>query len=240
MHTSVYSCLGYINSSVSSHAIANELITLASSEGMSLPNRQLQLLVFLSHGYSLAIIDRPLYFHNTHAWNWGPVIPKLYKSLQKYRGNFVTDLLKTDDELPANSDEAEIVRAVWESYGHLYGSQLSALTLRADAPWKVTWESNKFGIIPQPLIAAHYKRNIEYHDHNSSFYDLVAYAASKESTGIKESNAEPEPDLFLTLAEHQLFYQIELLNRKLEVSEDIFRIYQYDKFCVSLTTRDQY
>ena len=146
---------------VSAHAIANEFIKLAQEEGKSLTNMQLQKLVFLSQGYTLAILDHPLYYHNTHAWQWGPVIPKLYKPLQKFGRSLVTDQLEADDTLPQDSEEMEIVRAVWEGYGHLSGGQLSALTHKPNTPWSTTWESNQFGVIPEDLIAEHYKGIVE-------------------------------------------------------------------------------
>ena len=142
---------------VSAHAIANEFIKLAESEGKSLTNMQLQKLVLISQGYTLALLDRPLYYHNTHAWQWGPVIPKLYKSLQKYGRNFVTEELSAEDSLDKNSEEMEIVRGVWKGYGHLSGGQLSALTHKPGTPWSVTWEKDKFGVIDQDLIEDHYK-----------------------------------------------------------------------------------
>ncbi|MDD5125379.1 type II toxin-antitoxin system antitoxin SocA domain-containing protein [Methylovulum sp.] len=146
---------------VSSHAIANEFIALAKSEGKALTNMQLQKLVFISQGYTLAILEHPLYFHNTHAWQWGPVIPKLYKPLQKYGRNFVTESLESEDVLDQNSEEMEIIKAVWDGYGHLSGGRLSELTHKPNTPWSITWENNQFGIIPENLIAEHYKGIVE-------------------------------------------------------------------------------
>ena len=122
---------------------------------------QLQKLVFLAQGYSLAIFDAPLHFHNTNAWQWGPVIPKLYKSLQKYGSNFVTDFLQTTDEIEPNSNDAELIKAVWEGYGHYSGGQLSALTHEAGTPWSETWAREQFAVIDNSLIAAYYKSLVE-------------------------------------------------------------------------------
>jgi uncharacterized phage-associated protein len=146
---------------VSAQAVANEFIALANSEGKALTNMQLQKLVFLSQGYTLALFDKPLYYQDTHAWQWGPVIPKLYKSLQKYGNNFVDERLDTDDALDPESDEMEIVKAVWDGYGHLTGSQLSALTHKPNTPWTITWRNDRFGVIPNDLIAEYYKGIIE-------------------------------------------------------------------------------
>lgn len=148
--------------SVSSHAVANEFLRLAQTDGgKQLTNMQLQKLVFLSQGYTLAILGDELYYHDTHAWQWGPVVPKLYKSLQKFGRDFVDENLSAEDTIDPSSDEAAIISAVWEGYGHMTGMQLSELTHKPNTPWSVTWEHSQFDVIPQELIAEHYKGLIE-------------------------------------------------------------------------------
>lgn len=146
---------------VTSQAVANEFIRLAKEQGKLLTNMQLQKLVFIAQGFSLAIFDSPLHVHNTHAWQWGPVIPKLYKSLQKYGSDFVTDPLETTDEIIAGSDEADIIKAVLDNYGHYSASQLSNLTHRRDTPWSKTWDKEKFSVIDNDLIKEYYQGLVE-------------------------------------------------------------------------------
>ena len=144
---------------VSAHAVANEIIALADNDGKPLTNMQLQKLVFLSHGYTLALLEHPLYYDDTYAWQWGPVIRSLYKSLQKYGRGVVKKPLdaEAEDKLPSDGAEMEIIEAVWEGYGHLSGGQLSTITHKRNTPWSRTWDSDPFGIIPKSLIAKHYK-----------------------------------------------------------------------------------
>lgn len=145
----------------SSHAIANEFIKLAEEQGRQLTNMQLQKLVYIANGFSLAINDRPLYFEDTQAWQWGPVIPKLYKSLRKYGSSTVTDFLETDDKVDQTSQDAEIIRAVFENYGRYTGSQLSALTHQPNTPWHETWNDRQFSSINPEVIKKHYEELIE-------------------------------------------------------------------------------
>jgi len=146
---------------ISSHAIANKFIKLAENSGKPLTNMQLQKLVFLSQGYSLALLGRQIYYHNTHAWQFGPVVPKLYKSLQKYGRSFVNEELQTDDQVIDPSQELDVIEAVWEVYGHMTGNQLSTLTHKDGTPWSVTWKSSQFGVIPESVISEHYKSIVE-------------------------------------------------------------------------------
>lgn len=140
-----------------SHAIANEFLRLTRQQGKQLTNMQLQKLVFLAQGYALAVQGNPIHNHDTRAWQWGPVIPKLYKSLQKFGSNVVTEDLKAEDVIDDNSDEARIIKAVLEAYGDRSGSELLAITHQANTPWSKTWEKKQFSIIDNALIANYYK-----------------------------------------------------------------------------------
>lgn len=141
----------------SAHAVANAFIELASEDDCRLTNMQLQKLVFIANGYSLAIKNRPLYWNNNHAWQWGPVIPRLYKSLQKYGSNEIPDVLESEDNIDKASWSHELIRATWEAYGKKSGAQLSALTHRPGTPWDRTWSTNRFDVIPLDLIRDHYR-----------------------------------------------------------------------------------
>lgn len=151
---------------VSAHAVANAFLDLAEQEGRSLTNMQVQKLVFLAHGYMLAIYDRPLYYDNTHAWQWGPVVPRLYKAMQRFGSGFVSDRLTSKDASKdaiddSDADAKAVVHAVWQGYGHRSGGELSSITHKSGSPWSKTWERKKFDVIPTEDIAAYYRALVE-------------------------------------------------------------------------------
>jgi len=142
----------------SANAVANAFISLAKREGKALTNMQVQKLVYISQGFSLALLGRSLFKDDAHAWQWGPVIPKLYKALQKYGNKEVTELIENvSDPVPDNSDECALIKEVWGAYGEFSGAKLSALTHQEGTPWSLTWEQNRFGVIPLDVITEHYK-----------------------------------------------------------------------------------
>ena len=145
----------------SPEAVANAFLGLARAEEKQLTNMQVQKLVFLAQGYSLAILGRCLYENNIHAWQWGPVIPRLYKALQAYGSGVVRDQLKADDEVPSTCEEYEVIQGVWGGYGEYSGGQLSALTHKPGSPWEKQWERKRFAPIPVEDIKDYYTALVE-------------------------------------------------------------------------------
>lgn len=144
----------------SSTAIANRFIELAAANGQKLTNMQLQKLVFLAQGITLAIVGEPLTYHNVHAWQWGPVFPKLYKRFSAYGASPIDATASCDDVIDPSNNEDPIIVSVWENFGELSGPKLSALTHEPGSPWDVTWKSKQYGVIPTDLIADFYRKQL--------------------------------------------------------------------------------
>lgn len=147
---------------VHANIIANEFIALAHQEDKQLTNMQLQKLVYIAQGYNLALLNQCLYFNNTHAWQWGPVVPNLYKKLQQYGPGIVANPITIQEDIvsPIPTESKEIITAVWDSYGSYTGGQLSSITHQSDSPWSVTWAEKHFSIIPIKRITAHYLKKV--------------------------------------------------------------------------------
>ena len=64
----------------SSIAIANGFLDLAEGvPAARMTNMKVQKLVYIAHGFTLAMCDEPLISSHVHAFQWGPVIPVLTK-----------------------------------------------------------------------------------------------------------------------------------------------------------------
>ena len=75
-------------------SVANYFLELAHKE-----NRPIHLLglvkrVYIAHGFSLAMLDKPLIdprFDPVEAWKYGPVIPSVYHSFKQYKASPITE-----------------------------------------------------------------------------------------------------------------------------------------------------
>src|SRR5438270_11888590 len=107
----------------SAAAVANAFLKLAKRAGVPLTNMQLQKLVYIAHGWSLALLEKPLVYHGVNAWQWGPVIPPLYEALKKYGAGIVTEPIPTEEQVEPGSPEMSIIEGVWRGYGKLSAIQ---------------------------------------------------------------------------------------------------------------------
>ena len=160
-------------------AIANEFLAKAGCDGLT--QMQLQKLVYIAHGWCLALTGEPLTADQPEAWDFGPVYRDLYDHT-KYFGsgkinrrltpaddNAVNFFLGTRGESPSpyvaslNESERSIIEHVWGRYGTLTGGRLSAMTHKPNTPWSQTFKNGagKSRTIDNAVIKSHYEEIAE-------------------------------------------------------------------------------
>lgn len=142
--------------------VANRFLELASAEERALTPMQVLKLVYIAHGWNLALFDRPLIDQPVEAWQYGPVIRDLYNAMKGFGGGYVHGPLGTGfgangDELTANEDD--LIGQVFRLYGRMNGVALSRITHAANTPWSQVYTPGRHGtVIPTDLISNHYER----------------------------------------------------------------------------------
>jgi uncharacterized phage-associated protein len=148
-------------------AVANYFIEKSFQTGNELTPMKLVKLVYIAHGWHLALTGRPLIDEAVQAWKYGPVINSLYHTFKAY-GN--DQILRMESEFKdlhrmtpkVNESIKPFLDRIWEVYRRLNGVQLSSLTHQPNTPWYIVWHNrggkeNKAVIIPNDLIQFHYK-----------------------------------------------------------------------------------
>lgn len=87
---------------------------------------QLQKLLYLGQGWSLAWRGERLFDDEIQAWKLGPVVPTAYEWHRE--GSLLVD------DPPIDEDARAIIDAVFDTYGHLSGDELIAIT-HEDNAW---------------------------------------------------------------------------------------------------------
>lgn len=144
--------------------IANFFLQKYSRRSVITPMK-LTKLVYIAHGWYLAIKGRSLIDENPEAWMYGPVIPKVYHRFKSYGGGRIVKSFTDDITLDSDADEVFIDK-IWTVYGKFSGAELSAMTHAKGTPWSKTWNSIKqhsfYSLqIPEQEIKRYYESLLE-------------------------------------------------------------------------------
>ncbi len=116
--------------------IANEFLRL---NGGPMSQMRLQKLVFMAHGWNLAINRAPLVADRIEAWDGGPVIRSIWNHLRDVGYDANGQLLVAANGAPSSADlsvsERGIIEHVWRRYGGYTGLELSNITHEPGTPW---------------------------------------------------------------------------------------------------------
>ncbi len=140
-------------------AIANYLLGQYGKHKIS--PLKLQKLVYIAHGWHLAIEDEPLVDDEyAEAWQFGPVFPSLYHEFKNFGSKPIpanqraTELRADFDQDPPtfmwetpllrkhDADTPALLDRVWAVYGKFTASDLSTLTHDKGTPWHDVWSKN--------------------------------------------------------------------------------------------------
>lgn len=154
-------------------AVANYFIDLAHNDNKDLTQLGLMKRVYIAHGFSLAINNKPLLddrFDKVEAWKYGPVIPSVYHSFKQYKAEPITDkavVMEWNDDNgsmsfpePSLEDEnaKKIAAMVWKRYHDFSDKEMVSLTHRKGTPWSVCYIPEQNNPIPDEITAMYYEK----------------------------------------------------------------------------------
>lgn len=138
--------------------VADAILKIAKRDGKSLTPMQLMKLTYIAHGWSLGIRDMDLFHNRIEAWQYGPVIPDLYRATKSYGRNPIPmDAIGDPEAVSVSEGDLAFLEDVYSKYGHLDGIALSYLTHQSGTPWDQCYRPGVLGVeIPDRLIKQHY------------------------------------------------------------------------------------
>jgi len=143
----------------SAQKVANAFLAIAQQEGAEIDPLKLLKLVYIAHGWSLALTKRAMVFDPIEAWEYGPVIPSLYHAVREYRYRGIPGPLYAPDSVVGmDPRDVALINSVYRTYGHFSGGQLSNMTHQAGTPWETVWtREGRNSRINDDIIARHYE-----------------------------------------------------------------------------------
>lgn len=137
--------------------IAEYLLSLSRPEvGDIISNLKLQKLLYYCQGFSLALKDgEPLFEEEIEAWNYGPVVPTIYRNYKEKGANYIEPPENFDfDDI--SKEAKEIMCEVYETYGQFSAWRLMQMT-HEDGPWK---DVPRNGVISKRMMEEYFKTQL--------------------------------------------------------------------------------
>ncbi len=133
--------------------------------GYTKTHLQIQKLTYISHGYMLAIHNRPLIDDEIQAWKHGPVIPNVYEVFKKWNSRVIESIPTKPKQF--EKEELEIMNTVFANYGKYCGFYLSQITHEdgdKPTPWRRCYIPETKNTISDGITQEYYKELIQEHE----------------------------------------------------------------------------
>jgi uncharacterized phage-associated protein len=145
---------------ISSTRVGNQILRLAKEAGVMLTPLQVMKLAYMAHGWHMATHGDPLVNEQVQAWQYGPVLPDLYRALKHFGSGAVDPSWLSRmlfDRTEPTDAEASSIKSIFDVYGRYSGPALSNLTHKPGSPWSQIWRPGVTNlVIPNDLIRQHY------------------------------------------------------------------------------------
>ena len=132
--------------------------TLCELKGWTVSNLELQKILYLAHMFFLGRENAPLIHEHFEAWDYGPVIPKLYHHAKGFGDRPVRNVFHWVSAAHPGTPEYEILREAAESTAHISPGRLVAITHADGGAWANTYRPGVRGLtIPNQAILDEYQ-----------------------------------------------------------------------------------
>lgn len=143
----------------SAKAVANFFLQKGDDDNIPISPMKILKLVYVAHGWYLAMVGKPLIKDKIEAWEYGPVIPELYHEFRHFgrgiiKGRAQERIIPTISTIENQVSEVEFTTeqfldAVWNAYKDFTAAQLSSMTHQPNTPWDITKRKSRSKRNPQ-------------------------------------------------------------------------------------------
>ena len=143
---------------VSPIVVANYML----KKGTDLDPLKLMKLVYMCHGWYLAVYKKPLVNEEPQAGRYGPMFADLYSKVAKFGDSPVRGPIEVDEDTALSDQQKWAIHTTYDASKVFTGWQLSEMTHRDGTPWHKVWlkKPDQNAPIPNKLIKQHYKEKV--------------------------------------------------------------------------------
>jgi uncharacterized phage-associated protein len=113
-------------------------------------------LIYIAHGWHLEMLDTPLFRNKIEAWQYGPVVPDVYKAFRPQGVTVKNPVSQEKENLSPKT--VLLLEEVYRKYANLSPFRLSEITHEVGGPWETARRlGGWYAEIPDSLIKPHYQ-----------------------------------------------------------------------------------
>ncbi|WP_424549198.1 Panacea domain-containing protein [Shinella zoogloeoides] len=129
-------------------AIANFVLDFCNGRGRNVTHLDLQKIVYFCHVWSLIRLDTPLIRHKFEAWEYGPVLPYLYREFKSFERSPITARSREIDPMTGakktvaysfDTATEALLNEVVDFYSRIRTGNLVELSHVEGGPWYKVW-----------------------------------------------------------------------------------------------------
>ena len=113
------------------------LKTLGNIVGWNLTNLQIQKTLYLINLFYLGRTGKILINEDFEAWDYGPVLPSLYKEVNFFGSDPIFDIFKDIKPLKKDEEGYNIIKELGEKLSEMTASQLVSITHNKQGAWAI-------------------------------------------------------------------------------------------------------
>jgi uncharacterized phage-associated protein len=131
--------------------------TLGHFSDWSLSNLQMQKILYIAHMFYMGKHGEPLVDERFQAWDYGPVLPKLYEKIKFYGREPVKDVFY-NSEIKKDCKEGNIIRDAATALKDAKPGVLVSYTHKHNGAWEKNYlPGERFVVIPNEDIISEYR-----------------------------------------------------------------------------------
>lgn len=133
---------------------------LCSQSNWTLTNLKLQKLLYIAHMIHLGEHGRPLIDASFEAWDYGPVVPELYRRVKVFGSDSIGNVFRLIPDTPEGTERTTLDDTL-RNLGSESAGKLVAITHWEDGAWADHYAPGRRGIvIPNVDIANEFRRRM--------------------------------------------------------------------------------
>lgn len=134
--------------SVDGRAVANYVLDYCERRGRVVTNLSLQKIIYFCHVWCLIQLGRPLVKHAFEAWEFGPVLPYVYRDFKVFGEKAITSRAQSIDwssgrktvvSAEIDDETSLLLDKVIDFYSQLRASDLVSMSHVKEGPWDKVW-----------------------------------------------------------------------------------------------------